>query len=100
MTMPVVPVNRTQRRQMMRAQGWRGSKAKRRYPNRSAHVGKTAEQLSDERKAAEAAQADHEARNRLRGRGLIVAPSAAEMDHLKATGQMEHDPRLVLPGER
>lgn len=100
MTTPVVPgIPRAQRRQMMRAQGWRGSKAGRQFPNRSAHMGKTAEQLQAEADAANAAMAEHERRNALRNRGLIIPPSTEEAESLRTQGKISHDPRLILPGE-
>lgn len=92
-------LNRTQRRQLMRAQGWRGSKAKRQFPNRSAHRGQTAEALTVEQDAAQQAQAQHERRQDARRAGLIMPPTPEEMDHLKAQGKLDHDPRLWLPGD-
>lgn len=100
MTTPVIPgLNRAQRRQAMRAQGWRGSKAKRQFPDRSAHRGQTADDLTAQREAAEKAQAEHERRQGARQRGLIIPPTPEEMDGLKASGKLDHDPRLLLPGD-
>jgi hypothetical protein len=96
-------LNRTQRRQMARAQGWRGSKAKRQFPNRGAHRNATAEAIAAQQLAAAQAQADaqaqHERRQDARRAGLIMPPTPEEMAHLKARGKIDHDPRLLLPGD-
>jgi hypothetical protein len=98
MTTPVIPgLNRAQRRQMMRAQGWRGSKSKRQFPNRSAHRGQTADDLKAQQEAAVQAHAEHERRQSARHAGLLIPPTTEEIDGLKAQGKITHDPRLILP---
>jgi hypothetical protein len=100
MTTPVVPgLNRAARRQMMRAQGWRGSKAKRQFPDRSAHRHQTADDLAAQQAAAAQAQAEHERRNSARRSGLLIPPTPEEIDGLKAQGKIDHDPRLLIPGD-
>lgn len=96
---PFPGMNRTQRRQMMRQIGFRGTKAKRQFPNRSAHRNVTAEQIKAHQEAAIAAQAEHQRRQSARHAGLIIPPTTEEMDDLKAQGKVTHDPRLLIPGD-
>lgn len=92
-------LSRTQKRQQARALGWRGSKAKRQFPNRSAHRNMTVEQIREQQTQAMAALVEHEKRQVLRRHGLIIPPTTEEMDELKASGKVTHDPRLLLPGD-
>lgn len=97
--MPLPGMNRAQRRQMLRTLGWRGTKANRQFPDRKAHVGKTKEELTAEREKAIEAQAKHVRLNEARKTGLIIPPTAEELESLKAGGKIDHDPRIALPGE-
>lgn len=100
MTTPDIPgFNRAERRRMMRQQGWRGSKAKRQFPDRSAHRGVTTDAIKAQQEKQAQAQEEHARRDHARRAGLLMPPSEAEMAHLKATGKIEHDPRLWVPGE-
>lgn len=104
MTTPIIPgINRAARRRMERAQGVRGSKAKRQNPDRSAHANTTAEamQASQNEAQAEAMNkaVEQQRRQSAREHGLLMPPSDAEMAHLKAKGLMDHDPRLWVPGD-
>jgi hypothetical protein len=98
-SVPFPGMTRTARKQAMRALGFRGTKAKRQFPDRKAHLNVTADEIVAKRQKAAADQAEHERLNRARRAGLIIAPTAAEMDSLKASGKVDHDPRIVLPGE-
>lgn len=92
-------LNRTQRRQQARQLGWRGSKAKRQFPNRSAHRNVTADQIKERQAKLAQDAAAHDRRQRARHAGLIIPPSTEEMEDLKAQGKVTHDPRLLIPGD-
>lgn len=94
---PFPGMNRTQRRQMMRSIGWRGTKAKRQFPNRQAHRKQTAEEIQAQQAAATQAVAEHKRRQSARHAGLIIPPTSEELEGLKAQGKITHDPRLLVP---
>ena len=93
-------MNRTQRRQMQRAMGNRGSKAKRKgrpRPDRAPQeVGGLKIEAAPE---ISAAMNDHIARQQARTAGLLVPPSPQEREALQAKGHRVpmSDSGLILP---
>lgn len=88
----------------MRAQGHRGSKAKRKgqpRPDRMPQMAGDLEiALGGIPGEVTPAQADHEARNAARHRGLLVPPSPQEREALRHQGHQVPltDSGLILPG--
>lgn len=97
-------MNRTQRRQMERALGNRGSKAKRKGQPRPDRMPQMAGGLHIAPVVADqgelsAAQVDHLARQDARNKGLLVPPSAQEREALRHQGQRVPltDSGLIVP---
>ncbi len=88
-------MNRAMRRQMMRVQGWRGTKAKR------SRLGKPQEPMPPavaEIQAKVAADIDdRQVRNSGRRLGLIIPPSASEARQLREQGTPVGAGGLLLP---
>jgi hypothetical protein len=89
-TLPPLPgMNRAQRRQMARANGHRGSKAKRQHGPQPRFLGPPPpEAIAEMKRKIEEGQAevaDHERRNGARRMGLLIPPSSAEARTLRET---------------
>jgi hypothetical protein len=83
-------LNRAARRQMERAQGHRGSKAKRQHGPQPRFLGPPPIEVQDaikaQMKSQMEAEQDHTERNRLRALGFVVPPSSVEAEGLRSQG--------------